>query len=149
MATVHHQRPSESFDIQGNNEKQEPVSYPYMTKFLDTAYGPRSPVDFPLKSGEYSKISVDPNQRGPYGVKVQPGWRRACLTWVLGFFAVASFVFTAIFAFNATRGDHADTRLLFDNPGKTILVLQILTNVSTTLFSELLVASCEMVHSPD
>ena len=54
-------------------------------------------------------------------------------------------MFTCIFAFNATRGANADMRLIFDDPARTILVLQILTNITTTLFGELIIASSDMV----
>jgi hypothetical protein len=66
----------------------------------------------------------------------------------VAFFAVCAFVFTTIFAWNATAGGRADTRLLFDSPGRTILVLQILTNLTTTLLGELVIASAEMVWYP-
>ena len=118
---------------------------PYISDFSDAPYGTRTPPDFPLKPEQYNKISIDPKHTVPYGVPIQSAWRKDLLTWLLALLAIAFFIFTVIFASNATRGDQADTRLLFSDPGRTILVLQILTNVTTTLFGELLVASCEMV----
>jgi hypothetical protein len=79
------------------------------------------------------------------GFIILPTWRRHLITWVLAFIASVCFVFTIVFAWNATGGENADTRLLFENPGRTILVLQILGTVTTTLFAELVIASCEMV----
>jgi len=126
-------------------QREKYPAYPYVTDFgVDQRPypGAQTPVDYPLKS-EYNQISVDPVQRE--GMKIQPGWRRQFLTWLLALLALTSFVITVLFAYNASRGNQADTRFIFSNPGKTILVLQILTNISTTLFGELLVASCEMV----
>jgi hypothetical protein len=127
--------------------QKEPHQYPYVSDFsLERPYGgAATPVDYPLKLEGYNTISVDPNHNGPNGVRIQSGWRRALLTWLLAILALASFLFTVLFAYNATRGAQADTHLIFNSPGRTILVLQILTNISTTLFGELLVASCEMV----
>lgn len=79
------------------------------------------------------------------GFIILPTWRRHLITWALAFVALVFFVFTIVFAWNATGGQKANTRLLFENPGRTILVLQILGTVTTTLFAELVVASCERV----
>jgi hypothetical protein len=89
-----------------------------------------------------------PSESDPSNTKgfiILPTWRRHLITWVLAFMALVFFLFTVVFAWNATGGEKADTRLLFENPGRTILVLQILGTVTTTLFAELVVASCEMV----
>src|SRR5271163_191016 len=80
------------------------------------------------------------------GIQILPIWRRHLLTWILLFWAIVFFVFTIIFAWNATGGEHANTRLLFEDPGKTVLVLQILTNVTTALFGELAISASEMVQ---
>jgi hypothetical protein len=81
----------------------------------------------------------------PHGIIVHSAWRRYLFVWLLAFFAVCAFVGTTIFAWNATGGDHADPRFLFDDPGKTILTLQLLTNLTTALFGELIITSFEAV----
>ena len=78
---------------------------------------------------------------------IRPSWRRHLITWVLAIFALVFYIFTVIFAWNASLGRDADTRLLFEDPGRTILVLQILGTSTTTLFSELVICTCETVLS--
>jgi hypothetical protein len=84
---------------------------------------------------------------GPKGHAIQSTLQRHLFTWVAYFFALCFFVFTVIFAWNATGGAKADTHFLFKNPGRTILVLQICSTVTTSLFAESLIASCEMVSA--
>lgn len=86
-----------------------------------------------------------PDPSNTKGFIILPTWRRHLITWALAFVALVFFVFTIVFAWNATEGQMANTRLLFENPGRTILVLQILGTVTTTLFAELVIASCERV----
>ena len=81
----------------------------------------------------------------PKGIVIQSVWGRYFLSWFVLFLAICFFVFTVIFAWNATGGAKANTRFLFKDPGRTILVLQICSTVSTTLFAEVIIASCEMV----
>jgi hypothetical protein len=88
---------------------------------------------------------LHPSQPDKTGVPILPTWRRYLITWILAFVSICCFAFTIIFAWNASEGQYADTRLLFEDPGRTILVLQILGTVTTALFGELIVASCEMV----
>jgi hypothetical protein len=64
----------------------------------------------------------------------------------LALLTVCAFVATSLFAWNATGGSHADSRFLFSDPGRTILTLQLLTNFTTALFGELLIASFEAVR---
>lgn len=90
--------------------------------------------------------ALDPGSSNPHGFMIQPAWRRHLMNWIVAFLAVCFFVFTIIFARNATQGENADTRLLFSNPGRDILVLQVLGTVTTTLLGELLISSCEMVN---
>ena len=102
---------------------------------------PESSVPFiPPKPLELNHDPLNVN-----GTVIHSAFRRHLLAWILAFLAICCFVFTTIFAWNATGGVHADSRLLFDDPGRTILVLQILTNVTTALFGELVIMSCEMV----
>lgn len=76
---------------------------------------------------------------------INPIWRRHLIVWILAFFAVVFYVVTVIFAWNASLGKDADTRLLFEDPSRTILVLQVLGTSTTALFSELVICTCEMV----
>ena len=105
----------------------------------------------PYVPGPQAKPEVrylHPRETDTRGVPVLPTWRRYLITWILAVVAICWFVFTIIFAWNASEGQYADTRLLFENPGRTILALQILGTVTTALFGELVVASCEMVILP-
>ena len=112
-------------------------------------YEPKSPqvqvqhVTAPLALRGRDGSEPPPDYGG--GMQILPIWRRHLLTWILLFWAIVFFVFTIIFAWNATGGEHANTRLLFEDPGKTVLVLQILTNVTTALFGELAISASEMV----
>jgi len=106
------------------------------------AYPQYAPVPRGKSELRYS-LQGDPS--AVKGYVIQPNWKRHFLTWILAFLAICFFVFTVIFAWNATGGSHADTRLLFNNPGHTILVLQVCSAVTTALLAELIVASCEMV----
>lgn len=99
----------------------------------------------PKPEHQYSTFETPPFKREADGLPIQTPWRRHLLNWLVALFAVCAFVFTTIFAWNATAGGRADTRLLFDAPGRTILVLQILTNLTTSLLGELVIASAEMV----
>ena len=67
------------------------------------------------------------------------------MTWILAAVSISFFVFTILFAYNANNGQHADTRFLFRDPGRTILVLQILTNITTASIAELAISSHEAV----
>jgi hypothetical protein len=68
------------------------------------------------------------------------------MTWILSAFSIGSFAFTVLFAWNANSGQHADTRFLFQDPGRTILVLQVLTNITTICIAELAMSAYEAVH---
>jgi len=103
------------------------------------------PSSVPLIDPKQQDLNRDP--LNPNGTVINRPFRRHLLTWCLAFLAICCFVFTIIYAWNATGGEHANTRLLFADPGRTILVLQVLTNVTTALFSELVIMSCEMVRS--
>jgi hypothetical protein len=118
--------------------------YPYETVINTESSDPFIRTD--LRQQTASRVpDSPPPEKEAMGTVIKPVWKRHLLTWALAFLAVCLFVFTAYFAWNATGGDHANTRLLFSDPGRTILILQILTNITTTLFGELVVASCEMV----
>jgi hypothetical protein len=144
------QQPYEIYSPGNSSEstrRRDGYSYqPYVAPPIDAIEQPQQ--GFTLKSEpSYRRISSNPDDPNGQGREIQPTWRRNLLTWVLALFAVVLFVSTSLFAANATRGANADTRFLFSNPGRTILVLQILTNITTTLFGELLIASCELVSS--
>ena len=142
---------------------------PYQPDGMESTY-PRRPVSLswqPPETGNSSEATLRPYayqqyapnppgkselryslQADPSAVKgyvIQPNWKRHFLAWILAFLAICFFVFTIVFAWNATGGSNADTRLLFNNPGHTILVLQVCSTVTTAMFAELIVASCEMV----
>lgn len=117
----------------GNSSEATLKPYTYQS------YAPNVPGKSELRYSLQADPSVVP------GFVIQPNWRRHFLTWILAFLAICLFVFTIIFAWNATGGAKADTRLLFNDPGHTILMLQICSTATTSLFAELIVASCEMV----
>jgi hypothetical protein len=99
----------------------------------------------PVPSEPRLEHDLDAGSSNPYGFMIQPAWRRHLMAWITAFLTICFFVFTIIFARNATQGENADIRLLFNNPGRDILVLQVLSTVSTTLLGELLISTCEMV----
>ena len=136
--------PPERAEIRSWDSSRSQSSTPATFRQDRYAYQPYVPAPAPRTELRY----ITPQDPGPSNTKgfiILPSWRRHLITWLLAFLALLFFVFTVIFAWNATGGQHADTRLLFENPGRTILVLQILGTVTTTLFTELVVASCEMV----
>jgi hypothetical protein len=96
----------------------------------------------------YSASDPDPPPAPAVGAVIRPVWRRHLIVWILAFLAVAFYVVTVIFAWNASLGKDADTRLLFEDPSRTILVLQVLGTSTTTLFSELVICTCEIVPRP-
>jgi hypothetical protein len=79
------------------------------------------------------------------GFAIQSAIQRHFFSWVMYFFAICFFVFTVIFAWNATGGAKTNRHFIFTNPGRTILVLQICSTVTTSLFAECLISSFEMV----
>ena len=93
----------------------------------------------------HSAADRDPAPDAPVGDIINPVWRRHLIGWILAFFAVACYVVTVIFAWNASLGKDADTRLLFQDPSKTILVLQVLGTSTSSLLAELVICTCEMV----
>lgn len=107
------------------------------------AYQQYAPIPVGKSELRYS-LQGDPS--AVKGYVIQPNWKRHFLTWILAFLAICFFVFTVIFAWNATGGSNADPKYLFNDPGHTILVLQVCSTATTALFAELIVASCEMVH---
>jgi hypothetical protein len=106
-------------------------------------YGYQPDVPEPIERSE--RRHLDPDSAFTGGVPILPSWRRHLISWILAVVGTCVFIFTIIFAWNATGGQNADTRLLFSDPGRTILVLQVLGTVTTSLLAELVVASCEMV----
>jgi hypothetical protein len=80
------------------------------------------------------------------GRKLGCPWRQEFMTWILSAFPIGSFALTVLFAWNANSGQHADTRFLFQDPGRTILVLQVLTNITTICMAELAMSAYEAVH---
>ena len=116
---------------------------------------PRRPLNLTQREGDGNRrlrrrlnSLDDPLPAGTRGFTIQSALQRHFFSWVAYFLAVCFFVFTVIFAWNATGGAKANRRFLFTNPGRTILVLQICSTVTTSLFAESLIASCEMVSSP-
>jgi hypothetical protein len=128
--------------------RADPYSYqpydPYTS--VSETYVPHSETYLPPVAEMKSPTYVTVAQPQDHGSVIQPPWRRYLWVWLLALLTVCAFVATSLFAWNATGGSHADSRFLFSDPGRTILTLQLLTNFTTALFGELLIASFEAVR---
>ena len=142
---------SESWDAgRSRNSTGSPIQSPRtpQTPRDPYAYQPYGLSTEPKDQVVYiASEETEPNSESDKGVIIRQTWKRHLVTWILAIFALVFYILTVIFAWNASLGQDADTRLLFEDPGRTILVLQILGTTTTTLFSELVICTCEAVSS--